>query len=191
MERTVPPLAGATPRAAPVEIERLLARAVSQAEGLARNHGASPMTAKDIAQNVGIDIWQEWSDDPKAFDMARPLGARVMPRVLRRLRDYRRESQRRLSRDAVFLTQQDRAHSAESELEESTARDLLWAAVRRLLADMPEARREVFFLIYQNDASYEDVSRARGITVKTARVHCHEALQSLRGPYAHTLRALL
>jgi RNA polymerase sigma factor (sigma-70 family) len=191
MERTVPPLAGAMKRAAPVEIERLLARAVSMAETTARRHGASMTIASDIGQNVAIDIWQEWKGDPKTFDLKLPLSARVTPRVLRLLKNHRRDSDRRLNRDGVFLSLQDRAGSAETELEATTASDLLWDAVCRLLADMPEARREVFLLVHRDNASYKDVSRARGISVKTARVHYHDALQSLRRTYAHTLRALL
>jgi len=66
----------------------------------------------------------------------------------------------------------------------------IWQFVGRVLADVPEASREVFLLVYRDHATYDEVAQARGIAPATARVHCHNVLRSLRASLGH-LRTLL
>jgi RNA polymerase sigma factor (sigma-70 family) len=178
------------PPAVPPEIERFLAQAIPMAENVARHRGATPAAATEIAQNVLIDIWQEWSGNPQAFDVARPLATFVAPRVVRAMINLARASERRLERDGMYLYLHDRAASARMDTDETFSTQELWRVVGAVLASVPRASREVFFLVYQDHATYDEVARARGITEATARVHCHRALASLRAALAHN-RTLL
>ena len=191
MESTeAPPPPTAPPRDAPSQIERLLARAVPLAEAVARRKGASAAAAGEIAQNVLIDIWQEWRANPEAFDMDRPLATLVVPRVGRMIIDGKRASARRVERDGTFLALQEGTVPGGMDPEAAAVAHVFWQFVGRVLADVPEASREVFLLVYRDHATYDEVAQARGIAPATARVHCHNVLRSLRAALGHN-RTLL
>jgi RNA polymerase sigma factor (sigma-70 family) len=186
METSEAESASATePRAAPPEIEHLLARAMPVAEAVARRNGASRARAAEIAQSVLIDIWQEWRANPEAFNASRPLAALVAPRVRGTMINHHVASDRRIRRDGMFLSLHHALVSEGQHPDEGAVTHVLWQLVGRALADAPKASREVFLLVEHDNATYDQVARARGITPATARVHYHKAIVSLRAALGH------
>jgi RNA polymerase sigma factor (sigma-70 family) len=136
--------------------------------------------ADDIAQEVAIWAWEQLQRNPDSIDFSRPLPPIVHQWVGRNIVDRFRSDRARLSRGERFTEasigklQQQLDPTAELERSE------LAKVVTRTLRALPKIRREVWLEVHDKDASYAEVAKRRGISVKTVQEHLYRAQCAIR-----------
>jgi len=143
----------------------------------------SPDVAEELVQTVFLRIWVHRATwDPtigvRAYLFAacrnRALGALKHERVVERVA-------RRATREALPLGIAAAPMGPDEGLQASELADLLREAVNRL----PERRRVVVILRWQQQMSYAEIARVLGISVKTVEAQMGRALAFFRRHLAH------
>ncbi len=135
--------------------------------GFVRRQGLSNAEAQDVVQEVLLRLWQELRDGV-VVENPRAWAYRSIYRLAM--------DQHRLRRRIVALTgrlqmgQPGYGHTATED------RLVVWAEVDRL----PVRQRQVVYLRYRADLSFEAIGSTLGITASAARSHATQAMTTLR-----------
>lgn len=142
-----------------------------------------PEDAEDVVQDTFIRVWQrrgEWSSTGSV--------SAYLYRITRNLSlNARSERNARRGRDeqgARHLALSSRVRNPHDELEASSLRDEIQAAIDTL----PERRREVFVLSRFHGLTHPEIAEAMGISSQTVSNQMTSALAEMRKRLAHHLR---
>jgi RNA polymerase sigma-70 factor (ECF subfamily) len=147
-----------------VELERRHGQALY---GFVRRQGLGDTEAQDAVQDVLFRLWLELRAGT-AVDNPRAWAYRAVYRIAmdhHRLRARIEALTRRLDRVGIEPPPRDAAD-----------RVAVWAEVDRL----PTRQRQVLYLRYRADLSFEEIGPVLGITPSAARSHATQALARLR-----------
>lgn len=136
--------------------------------GYALRLGVDAGRAGDLVQESLLRLWRELSD---GTDIRSPEAWTY--RTLSRLAMDEHRLHRRIANLVTHLG--DRAASRIGEVDASE-RLAVWSQVDRL----PARQRQVIYLRYQADLSFEEIGQVMGITPGAARSHATAALRTLR-----------
>lgn len=179
---------------------------------LTRMSDATPSPAQPAAGPAGAEIARLRDDEGQAlFGFARRLGLSdeqaddAVQEVLARMLSIQRggvvianarawafRSIYRLAMDEHRLRTRmasliDRLHRhPPRQAPDATDRIAVWTEVERL----PQRQRQVIYLRYRADLSYDDIGQALGITDSAARSHAAQAMTTLRARLADTIEEL-
>ena len=137
--------------------------------GFVRRLGLSDAQAADAVQDVLLRLWAELVagrsiEQPKAWAF----------RAIYRVAMDQHRLQRRIGAIAERLGRSDEARSVSPH--DAGDRIAVWAEVARL----PERQRNVLYLRYRADLTFEQIGLVMGITASTARSHATQATATLR-----------
>lgn len=141
-------------------------------KGYLMRRGASPNQAEDIAQETMVSVWRK----AHLFDRRKANASTWLFTIARnqRIDNFRRE--RRPEPDV-----NDPSYApdpvAQPDREVSTIEDT--AAVRRALAELPEAQREVIALSFYEDISHSVIADRLGLPIGTVKSRIRLALKRL------------
>ena len=136
--------------------------------GFVRRQGLSDDQADDAVQEVLLRLWAELRrgtviDNPKSWAY----------RSIYRLAMDEHRLRRRLAGLRDLLSSPIR----EPEVHDQSDRIAVWSEVDRL----PERQRQVIYLRYRSDLTFEEIGEVLGITSSAARSHSTQAMATLRG----------
>ena len=134
--------------------------------GFVRRQGLADVEAQDAVQDVLFRLWLELRAGT-VIENPRAWAYRAVYRIAmdhHRLRARIASLAKRLER-----VRDDPSHDAADRL-------AVWTEVERL----PERQRQVLYLRYRADLSFEDIGPILGITSSAARSHATQALATLR-----------
>jgi RNA polymerase sigma factor (sigma-70 family) len=137
--------------------------------GYALRLGVDSGRAADLVQEALLRLWRELGH-----------GTVIASREAWTFRALSRLAmdEHRLHRRIAGLVARLRDRAAPRVMEiDSTERVAVWSQVDRL----PARQRQVVYLRYQADLSFEEVAEVMGITSSAARNHASQALRTLRG----------
>lgn len=137
--------------------------------GFVRRLGLNDAQAADAVQEALLRLWAELHagrsiEQPKAWAF----------RAIYRLAMDQHRLQRRLGAIAERLGRSSPAW--QNEASDAGDRVAVWAEVDRL----PERQRQVLYLRYRADLSFDQISSVMGITASSARSHATQAMATLR-----------
>jgi RNA polymerase sigma factor (sigma-70 family) len=136
--------------------------------GYAVHLGADGSRAHDLVQDALLRLWRELSRGVEVT-AAEPWLYRTVSRLVM--------DEHRLGRRIVRLMTSLGERSTPTVMEvQATEQAALWAAVERL----PPRQRQVLFLRYRADLTYDEVAHVMGITPASVRSHASQALVTLR-----------
>lgn len=136
--------------------------------GYALRLGVDAGRAGDLVQETLLRLWRELSD---GADIRSPEA--WIYRTLSRLAMDEHRLHRRVANLITRLGERTSPRVMEAD---STERVAVWAQVDRL----SDRQRQVIYLRYQADLSFEEIGPAMGITPGAARTHATAALRTLR-----------
>ena len=141
--------------------------------GLARRSGLSDAEADDAVQDALLRLWLEVRS---GVDILEPRAWTF--RTLYRVAMDRHRVRRRASDALARLTPLARGDVESRRTVESEAADRLslWTIVDRL----PTRQRQVLYLHYKADLTFDQLARVMGITASAARAHAAFAMVRLR-----------
>lgn len=157
--------------AAVVDLER---QAGQRLFGYATHLGVDHALAADMVQESLLRSWRELGRGV-VITSAEAWAFRTLSRLVMDQHRLHRRVARLLSR----LGDRPASRSMEADADQ---RVVIWAQVDRL----PLRQRQVVYLRYRADLSYEEIGRVLGITPGAARTHATAAMASLRerlGPW--------
>ena len=136
--------------------------------GFVRRQGLSDDQADDAVQEVLLRLWAELRrgtviDNPKSWAY----------RAIYRLAMDEHRLRRRLAGLRALLGSPTR----EPEIHDLSDRIAVWSEVDRL----PERQRQVIYLRYRSDLTFEEIGEILDITSSAARSHSTQAMATLRG----------
>lgn len=138
----------------------------------ARSYVHDDDTAKEITQNVFINLWQNKKNIDSAKSVKSYLFTSVRNRCLNHIRDNKKFRSNILD---VEISDYDTAYESDalsvSELE---------TKISSALDKLPERCKQVFMLNRFEDLKYKEVAEKLGISVKTVEVQMSKALKILR-----------
>ncbi|MFL5650164.1 MAG: RNA polymerase sigma factor [Chloroflexota bacterium] len=134
--------------------------------GFVRRQGLADAEAQDAVQDVLFRLWLELRsgtviDNPRAW---------AYRSVYRIAMDHHR------LRTRIAALTRRLEPGPESPGRDATDRLAVWAEVERL----PERQRQVLYLRYRADLSFEEIGPILGITSSAARSHATQAMATLR-----------
>ncbi len=137
--------------------------------GFVSRMGLSPEEAEDAVQEVLLRLWTALRGglaitDPKAWAY----------RVIYRLAMDEHRWRRRIT--AIRGRLEGGSAFARSVETDAVSRVSIWAQVDRL----PTRQREILYLRYRVDMTFEDAAKVMGITAGAARANATKAMKSLR-----------
>jgi RNA polymerase sigma-70 factor (ECF subfamily) len=136
-------------------------------------------TAKDLVHEAFLRLWRQRSQVELGGPTARSyLYTIVRYQALDHLRRRRVEERWRLEYVTPLLTDRGTALAADPD-EEFTARETA-AAIQQAVDALPPRQRQVLLLRWQQQASYDEIAQALGISPKTVAIHVGRAIQRLR-----------
>ena len=136
--------------------------------GYAVHLGADGSRAQDLVQDSLLRLWRELSRGVEVTS-PEPWLYRTISRLVM--------DEHRLSRRILRLMTNVGERMTPTVMEVRTAEHAaLWAAVERL----PPRQRQVLFLRFRADLSYDEVAHVMGITPASVRSHASQALATLR-----------
>lgn len=147
--------------------EALFRRFAPRFLGLFRRSTLSDALANDLVQNTFLQIHRARKDYR--------VGAPVRPWVFAIAMNTRRDHFRAVKRRPITTTEPSAEPSQAPDASTATER-----AVRRALAELPEAQREVVLLHYYEGLSMAEVAHAVGASRSAVKVRAHRAYQVLR-----------
>ncbi len=157
--------------------DALFRRYAPRVHGLVRRGGVPEARAQELVQQTFLHVHRARRD----FDLDR----RVRPWLFTIATNVRREYFRRWQRRPEV------AHDPETHREPSVAPDASTATdrlVRRALAELPDAQREVIELHWFEGLGFPEIAEILGLTTSAAKVRAHRGYERLRaalGPEAH------
>jgi len=145
-----------------VELERREGQALF---GFVRRLGLSDSEAQDVVQEVFLRLWRQ-------LGTGRPM---VNPKGWAYRTGYRLAmDQHRLRRRAGALV--TRLGGGDGGVRDEDDRIAVWTEIDRL----PARQREVLYLRYRSDLTFEVIGEVLGITPSAARSHATQAMSTLR-----------
>jgi RNA polymerase sigma factor (sigma-70 family) len=134
--------------------------------GFVRRQGLTDTEAQDAVQDVLFRLWRELR-----------AGARVHnPRAWAYRSVYRVAMDHHRLRARLAALGRRLDHGAAEPSREASDRIAVWVEVDRL----PERQRQVLYLRYRADLSFDEIGHTLGITASAARSHATQALARLR-----------
>jgi RNA polymerase sigma-70 factor, ECF subfamily len=139
----------------------------------------STETAKDLVHEAFLRLWRQRSQVQLGGPTARSyLYTIVRYQALDHLRHRRVEERWRREYVAPHVTDQGAALATDPD-QEFTARETA-AAIQQAVDALPHRQRQVLLLRWQQQASYDEIAKALGISPKTVAIHTGKAIQRLR-----------
>lgn len=126
-------------------------------------------TANDLVQKTFLHVHRARAD----FE----AGRQFRPWLYTIALNVRREEGRRRGRHREVLGVDDEALEPAVDPTTTTASDRL---VRRALAELPEAQREVVLLHWYEELSFPEIAELVGASVSAVKVRAHRAYEALR-----------
>ncbi len=141
------------------------------------NNGAA---AEDLFQEAFIQVYR----NADKFDAQRRFRSWLFTIASNKARDYLRSSHRRSTQSLDASLDPDNNKTAFADMLEAdgySAQDLLIggedaAAVREMIAKLPDIYREVLLLSYFNHFSYKQIAEVLNVPVGTVKSRLHSAL---------------
>ena len=155
--------------------EIVLRECVPLVRRIARHRGASAEAIDDVVQDVLVTLHGARA----TFDPSRSFTAWLTAITQRRTIDMLRKQTRRGARE-VYAPLAFESHPAADNPEQDVARGGEAAALRALVADLPERQREAVRLLALEENSLDDASKATGRTKTALKVNLHRAIKTLR-----------
>lgn len=148
-----------------------------------RLHGTLS-TVEDTVQELFMELWQH------RHTLTEPESVRFYL-----LKCLRNKLSRQYRRDQPFVSGWDTVPeplflvepSAEQRLIDLTNDEELRQLVHQAMASLTPRQREILYLRYFNDLTYEEICDVMGITYQTARTQMYQALKNLRHHLDHRL----
>jgi RNA polymerase sigma-70 factor (ECF subfamily) len=140
-------------------------------------------TAKEIVQDVFINLWNK----KETIDQARSVKAYLYQSVRNRCLNYIRDHQKFRSHYLDIEVERTRPAEDYDLLVSEETQNKIEAAIRKL----PEKCREVFELSRFDEMKYNDIAIKLAISVKTVEVHISKALKILREELKDLMTILL
>ena len=135
--------------------------------GFVRRQGLTDTEAEDAVQEVLVRLWLEIRAG-RAVDNPRAWAYRSVYRIAM--------DSHRLHRRVAGLIQRLDARPSAAATRDATDQLAVWAEVDRL----PVRQRQVLYLRYRADLSFEEIALTLGITASAARSHATQAMATLR-----------
>jgi RNA polymerase sigma-70 factor (ECF subfamily) len=154
---------------------------------LARIASVDRDEAEDIAQQATIAVWERLADDPRGFDVSRPLVPFVLALVSNKAIDLLRHEKARGEPFHEYEQRRELQEEPEHDLEGLMNASELEDVIARTLEAMPPARREIWLRVRQDGLSYAEVASERDITFNTVDKQLKRAKQAMHRALAlHT-----
>ena len=135
--------------------------------GFVRRQGLTDTEAEDAVQEVLVRLWLEIRAG-RAVDNPRAWAYRSVYRIAM--------DSHRLHRRVAGLIQRLDARPFGTPTRDATDQLAVWAEVDRL----PVRQRQVLYLRYRADLSFDEIALTLGITASAARSHATQAMATLR-----------
>lgn len=139
--------------------------------GFARRLGLSDEQADDAVQDALLRLWAELGRGTR-IENAKGWAYRTVYRLAM--------DQHRLRRRLSSLVDVLGRSTMSAEDPQASDRVAVWTEVDRL----PHRQRQILYLRYRADLTFEEVGQALGITASAARSHCAQAMATLRRRFA-------
>ena len=149
------------------------------AERLAARH-LDPASAREIAQDVAVAVWEQLARDESFLDGSRPIPPIIYSMVRQRLIKRARSMSRQLTRESLHM--EERSTSVRTwmdplaRLEEFDMAELNMRATSRL----SRADREVLALCREEGLSYREIAERLGKSMSTVRQQMISAMAVYR-----------
>ncbi|MFC6098910.1 RNA polymerase sigma factor [Olivibacter domesticus] len=128
--------------------------------------------AKDIVQNLFIEIWEKRRFEYLEGNVKSYLYKSVHNRCL----NYLRNNETKLRREVDYEEHiRETDYVADHEL-----REQVYKRLETNLDRLPKQRREAISLVYLEDKKYQDVANAMGISINSLKTHLKIGLKNLR-----------
>lgn len=154
--------------------ERMFRAYYSELCRFATEYVSSTNRARDVVQDVFLQIWDRRAD----WDVQRSLQAylyrSVRNRALNQVR--RRGTKQDVHDDLEYTTERVQSRTAEDVVHGGTLKD----EVQQAIDDLPDRRRMAFLLHRRHGFTYKEIAQIMEITQKTVENQIGRALKSLR-----------
>jgi len=140
-------------------------------------------SAKEIVQDVFINLWQK----RETIEQEKSVKAYLFQSVRNRCLNYIRDNQKFRSHYLDVELEQNRPAEDYDLLVSEEIQKTIEAAIQKL----PDKCREVFKLSRFGEMKYNDIAMKLGISVKTVEVHISKALKILREELKDLMMILL
>lgn len=128
--------------------------------------------AKDIVQNLFIEIWEKRRFEYLEGNIKSYLYKSVHNRCLNYLRNNETKMRRQIDyEERVGMIN----NTVDHELKEQ-----VYKRLETNLDTLPKQRREAISLVYLEDKKYQDVANAMGISINSLKTHLKIGLKNLR-----------
>lgn len=149
--------------------EALFKRHAGRVLGVFRRAGCDDVLTRDLMQQTFLHLHRARRD----FDLSRPL----KPWLLTIALNVRREHFRRRGRRPEEALDPERHREPSVDPDATSASDRL---VRRAMAQLPEAQREVIELHWFEGLSFAEVAEVVGASRSAVKVRAHRGYEALR-----------
>ncbi|HWV73303.1 MAG TPA: RNA polymerase sigma-70 factor [Pseudosphingobacterium sp.] len=128
--------------------------------------------AKDIVQNLFVEIWEKRRFEYLEGNVMSYLYKSVHNRCLNYIRNNETKLRRQLDYEEYT---RETHHATDHEL-----REQVYKRLETNLDRLPKQRREAISLVYLEDKKYQDVANAMGISINSLKTHLKIGLKNLR-----------
>ena len=156
---------------------RLLEEVTPYLRSLAGRRHRDPCDVEDAVQDILLTI----HSIRYTYDPVRPFGPWLVAIANRRLVDRLRRQGRMRSRETVLTGEHETFPAPQANLEETSDRYRLEAAVENL----PSGQRQAIQLLKLKEMSLEEAAKASGMSVASLKVATHRAVKNLRKMFAN------
>ncbi len=134
--------------------------------------------AEDITTDIFLVLWERREAISDEVHMRKLLFRAARNSSLNYLRNERNREE---LIERTTPGNENTLHMASwPDLQASVAHDEVDSLVMAILSDMPEQRRSVYSLRWEQELSYNEISKLLGISAKTVEMHVSLALRELR-----------
>ena len=137
------------------------------------------MEAEDVAQDVGVLLWKDWQENPKAFEDPEYLRSWVVRKTRGKVSNFLRAKRRERLRDTEFAETLDRAQAAWSEPVHAAQTRVITRAQAEALERLSERRRTCYVM-----------KMTKGMTIEAIAVELHISPSTVEKHIAFASRAL-
>lgn len=128
----------------------------------------------DLAGDALQDTWLRLERDAPVGPVRDPFAYLI--RVASNLASNRRTLDQRRAR-LLDIHGEDSAVNDASDPERVAAARSEWAAVRRVIAELPERRQAIFLAAWVEEKPYEDIAARHGVSIRTVQVELKRAIE--------------
>ncbi len=177
------PIDPPTPEASDAEsaaFRRLFEQRFAELYRFAYRYVRSSEVAKDLVHEAFLRLWRQRSQVDLAGPSARSYVYTIVRyQALDHLRRRRVEDRWRQEYAAPIMAEQG-ALLAPTDPEQELAATEIRGTIGRALDALPQRQQQVLLLRWRDQASYDEIAKALGISPKTVAVHLARATQRLR-----------